>query len=517
MTQKNPSRASESRASLFDRALAALPTLLILAALAGLAFWGHHTGWRFGAPPRSKSDETESKHWLAIVPEGKGFGWCEQHGIHECPLCHPEVAEVKPTPRITAEDRERARRGLDLTPRPRNDPACTLYRRRVHFASTDDVRLAGIDTTPAWYGNITETVTAPGEIVYDQTRYARLSARVPGAVWRVLKRIGDRFDTGEVLAVIDAAEVGKAKAEFLQAHAQVGLRTRTLDSLRAAGRAVPERQLREAETALHEAQIRLVTGQQALGNLGLRVQLDELRNLTSEMLTRRIQFAGLPESLTKALDPASTTANLLPVVSPLAGEVLACDVVAGEVVDAARVLFVVADTRQVWLSLGVRPEDAERVQQRQMVAFRPDGVREEVRGRLTWISTAVEEKSRTVRARAELANPGDLRSGVFGVGRVILREEPRAIVVPSEAVQSDRDCHFVFVRGRDFLDPDTAKVFLVRTVRIGVRDEKQTEILAGLLPGEVVATKGSVFLRTEARRNLIGGLEGGHPHDEGKR
>src|SRR5262245_56625312 len=124
MTQTaNPSRTTASRAPLFGRALAALPTLLILTALAGLAFWGHHTGWRFADLPRGGSREAEVTHWLETVPEGNGSSWCEQHGIHECPLCHPELAEVKPTPRITAEDRERARRGLDLTTRPRNDPA----------------------------------------------------------------------------------------------------------------------------------------------------------------------------------------------------------------------------------------------------------------------------------------------------------------------------------------------------------------------------------------------------------
>src|SRR2546423_10696031 len=56
-----------------------------------------------------------------------------------------------------------------------------------------------------------------------------------------------------------------------------------------------------------EAQIRLVTAQQALGNLGLRVQLDAPGELSSEMLTRRIHFAGLPESLTKARSEEHTS------------------------------------------------------------------------------------------------------------------------------------------------------------------------------------------------------------------
>jgi membrane fusion protein, heavy metal efflux system len=48
------------------------------------------------------------------------------------------------------------------------------------------------------------------------------------------------------------------------------------------------------------------------------------------------------------------------------------------------------------------------------------------------------------------------------------------------------------------------KVFHVRKVRIGARDSKNTEIVAGLLPGEFVATKGSGLLLTELLRGSLG-------------
>jgi cobalt-zinc-cadmium efflux system membrane fusion protein len=111
-----------------------------------------------------------------------------------------------------------------------------------------------------------------------------------------------------------------------------------------------------------------------------------------------------------------------------------------------------------------------------------------------------------VAARAELPNPqGRLRDETFGAGRIILREEKEAIVVPNEAVHWEGCCHVVFVRDKDFFHAqDSPKVFHVRTVRVGAKNEKYTEVIAGVLPGEVVASKGSDVIRAELLKNSLG-------------
>ncbi|MEX0977502.1 MAG: efflux transporter periplasmic adaptor subunit, partial [Pirellulales bacterium] len=99
---------------------------------------------------------------------------------------------------------------------------------------------------------------------------------------------------------------------------------------------------------------------------------------------------------------------------------------------------------------------------------------------------------------------GALKDKTFGTGRIVLREEPQAMVVPREAVQSTGDATFVFVRDRDYLKQGTPKVFHVRQVRTGARDETGVEILAGALPGEVIATKGSTVLLGQLLRSNFG-------------
>jgi cobalt-zinc-cadmium efflux system membrane fusion protein len=501
-----------------------IPTVLVLAALGAVAYWGHHSGWtipKFSA--LTGNGQVEQDDWCGphgvpdsqcvecnpdLLPKLKPFGWCKKHGVHECPLEHPEVAQLASIPVITPADLARAQRALDFAERPENNSKCKLHQRRIQFESKEAVEKAGIEVAPAWGAPMVEAVAANGEVNYDQTRLASLSPLVAGRVWRVEKGVGQPVRKDEVLALIDAAEVGKAKAEFLQALAQVDLRSKTVERLRPlAGSSVAGKDIPEAEASLREAQIRLVSAQQALVNLGLPVRAQDLWQLTADQIGARIQFLGLPEGVIRTLDAKTTTANLIPVKSPLDGVVVDRKIVDGMVVDMTKTLFVVADLRQMWLTLDVRLEDAKQVALGQPVRFLPDGTRQEARGKVAWISTAVDEKTRTVKVRADLANSdGSLRAATFGAGRVVLREEPNAVVVPNEAVQSEGDgnCQMVFVRDKNFLKQGAPKVFYVRTVRVGAKDDQNTEIIAGVLPGELVATKGSGGLRSELLKNNLG-------------
>jgi multidrug efflux pump subunit AcrA (membrane-fusion protein) len=160
----------------------------------------------------------------------------------------------------------------------------------------------------------------------------------------------------------------------------------------------------------------------------------------------------------------------------------------------------------MWLTLNIPVEDAGRIALGQQVRFQPDGGREEMSGKIVWISTTADAQTRTVAVRAEVPNrENQLRNETFGNGKIVLRETPEAVTVPSEAVHWEGCCHVVFVRDKDFFNgKNSPKVFHVRTVRLGAKNEKFTEIIAGLLPGEVVATEGSDVLRAKLLQNNLG-------------
>jgi len=259
-----------------------------------------------------------------------------------------------------------------------------------------------------------------------------------------------------------------------------------------------------------------MSAQQTLINLGMPIEWHAWQELSTDEVARRMQFLGLPREIVEPLDPAATTSNLIGIKSPLDGVVVERNAVAGEVVDNTRTLFVVADTSRMWLTLDVRQEETRLLSLGQQVRFRESGTAEsdEVQGKVVWISTAADAHTRTVKIRADLPNAdGRLRANTFGTGRIVLRDEPKAIVVPSEAVHWEGCCHVVFVRDKKYLDADSPKYYRIRKVRPGVTENGVTEIIAGLAPGEVIANKGSNVLAAQLLKSKLGeGCACAHGH-----
>lgn len=439
-----------------------VPFVLVMAGLAGVAYLGHRTDWTFAETHRPTATTPANADGLARVRVGGSL------------------------------------------PDPPDGPSALRREVTIAFDSADAVDGLGIAIAPAWPGPITEAVEAPGEVGFDTALVARVGPRSAGVVWRVAKKAGDPVAAGEPLALLDATEAGRAKADFQQALAQVRLRGKTLAGLRAAAKVVSAQAVREAEAALAESETRLVAATQALANLDLTVNPADYRDLSLDDVVARMRLVGIPPD-TPDLDPKSATANLIPVRAPFAGVVLSADAVAGEMAEPGRPLFVVADPRRVWVTLHVRADDAARVTPGQAVRFRTDGSAEEFGGKVEWVGRAADEATLTVPVRAAVPNDaGRLRAGTLGQGRVALRREAKAVLVPHDAVQLFRGTPVVFVRHHDYLKPGGPKAFHARSVRVGARDAENTEILSGLAGGEVVATRGSTILLGELTRAIDG-------------
>jgi cobalt-zinc-cadmium efflux system membrane fusion protein len=503
-----------------------VPAVVAVAGLAGVLYAGQSSGWKLPRASALRGEGArEADDWCVehgvpesacvecdrtLLPRPPRTGWCPEFGVHDCPFCDPAVAQT-PTPAgFGPAYLDRARRALAFAPRAPNGKKCTLHERRVQLASAEVVDRLGIGIEPVGTAPVVEGVTAPGEIGYDPTRLARLSARLPGVVRRVERQVGDRVKAGEILALVDAAEVGKAKAEFQQALALVELRTQTLAQKKSLeGATVTGQEVLEAEAALEEARVRRLLAEQSLANLGLPVRAEDAKGLSPAELADRLRFLGVPDSLRAELAKETASANLLPVRAPFDGEVVARAANPGQGADPAKPLFVVADAGRVWLTLRVRYEDADRVRAGHPVRFRADGG-SAAEGTVAWVSPAADEKTRTVPVRVELPNPdGRLRAGTFGTAFVALRSEKDAVVVPSAAVHWEGCCNVVFVADRGFDREGGYKVFHVRKVRPGAGDVTPagtpvTEVIAGVLPGERVAVAGSGLLRSELLRNNLG-------------
>jgi len=375
--------------------------------------------------------------------------------------------------------------------------------RPVQFDSPEDVQKAGLGFGRAEIREMDEFVTANGIVTYDQDHVAQLSARAAGIVWRVEKKVGDTVRKGDVLAILDSVEVGRAKADFLQSMVHYDLTVKNLARLKSITASVPERMVREAEAGVREDRVRRFNAQQTLINLGLPVDITACEQLSDEELAAHMHFLGLPEAIASSLGPKMTTANLIPLIAPFDGVVISREIVIGEVVDPTRPQFGIADVSRMWIVLNVDREDASLVDIDQELEFHANGMPGEVSSKLVWISTEVDRKTRTVQVRAIVDNPllddgpnasqGQrlLRANMFGTGKVRIKYRPKAVAVPGDAVQTSGSRKLVFVPSED------GRSFEPREVRLGVSGDGYTEILEGLSAGDEVITTGSYMLKSE--------------------
>jgi multidrug efflux pump subunit AcrA (membrane-fusion protein) len=496
----------------------AAANLAVFALLAVVLYAGHRNNWKlprfselFGAAGAGDAADWCPEHLVpdsqcveckeSLLPRAPEFGFCKTHGVNECVLCHPELAQVKGAPQLPRYDTAQA---IALIARPQNNSRNPLHKSRVQFASAASAEKAGVEVDVVQERPMQETITANGEIRFDPTRVAHLSSRAGGTVVVVFKQLGDRVASGEVLAVVDAVQVSQAKGELLRAIVEREARQVNHDRLKAAGEGVAAITVAEAKSQLEQAEVGLISARQTLVNLGLDVP-DEFADRDPQKISEQLRFLGMPPEVLAALPAATRSANLIAIRAPHAGMIVAAEIVAGEVVNPDDVLFTVADPGRMWLSLHVRQEDARYVALGQVVEFRTDDQAHQAGGRISWISPTVDPRTRTLQARVPLDNSdGKLKDNSFGTGQIVLRREPYAVVVPREALQATPDARFVFVRSRDYLQPAAPKVFYPRQVRLGARDDGYVELLAGVLPGEVVATKGSSVLLAQLLRGNLG-------------
>ena len=110
-------------------------------------------------------------------------------------------------------------------------------------------------------------------------------------------------------------------------------------------------------------------------------------------------------------------------------------------------------------------------------------------GILTFVDNAVDSATGTIRMKGTFANRENrLWPGQFVNVILTLTEEPNAIVVPSQAVQTGQDGQYVFVVKPD-LTVESRSVVVSRTLN------HETVVQKGLHPGETVVTDGQIRLR----------------------
>lgn len=402
--------------------------------------------------------------------------WCQDHSLYEdeCFICHPELARAgKPV----AQSGPALMCGEHGVPEAecavcKPELAVTLKAGeslKVRLPSAHSAAMIGVQTAAPEAGAMADGIECIAELSFNQNKLAQIAAPVGGILHSVDADLGAHVAEQQSVARIWSASISETVAKAVLTH-QTLERERKLR----ADRVTSAQALQEAE-AEHRA-----VCQQARAFGFSEEQIDALGNLQNEPV-------------------------YLEVRAPFAGEIVERSAVRGSQVEAGKTLFTVADRSVMWAMLQVPESLLARVQAGQVVELRIDSLAGKVYlGKLTWISPAVDDRTRMARARAEFDNgDGLLRDKMFATARILTRQNQSALSVPPSAIQHVDGKPFVFVKqGEDLYD--------ARAVELGARFAGRQELLSGVKADEQIAVSHAYALKSAM---LMSHLGAGCAHD----
>jgi len=385
----------------------------------------------------------------ALIPVFQAKGdWCAEHGFPEsiCPVHHPERGGKPAT-------------DVSVDPAPADG---TLIR----FKTLETARQAGLETVAAVERPNAFGISAVGRIAYDATRVAMVNARAAGVIRAIHVDVGTKVRRGAPLAEIESATVGADQSKLAASQARMEIAEgnfKRATDLHAKG-IVPSKEVVAAEQEFKAAKAEHVSMLQALRVVGTNTE-----------------------------DGAYTVA------APLGGIVTQRNTSIGTLVDAGHTLFEIVDPSSMWVEIDIRESDLSVLRVGQSVVVTVDGLgAREFSGRIDYIAPAVDLKTRTVMARAHLANPdGVLRANMYARVRIAAGDARNSVAVPRKAVQRAADVALVFVQ----LAEDS---FETRRVEVLPGSGELIELAQGIRAGEMVVTEGSFLLKTETLKGSIG-------------
>ena len=326
---------------------------------------------------------------------------------------------------------------------------------------------------------VPELVTAPGEVSLDLKQVAKITSRIEGQVDRIHVQLGDHVRRGDPLVAIDSLRLDELVQEYLVTKAQVDVaesgyrRTKKL----ATEKIVTERRLVEERGQYVEAQARHQHVREKLLNMGMSA--DELYQLEHGSHQEGHHYT---------------------IRSPIAGTVVAQNVVRGQGVSPGDELFEIVDTSRVWVFANLPIEQARKFKEGDVGTIFPKGG-EPVTATLTYLAPVADEPTRTVRVRFEIENQQHRLKPREYVDVQLSIETPPALAVPVSAVTMVDSVRGVFVQRA------TGYAFVpIEVVREG---GGWVEVRKGLAAGEQVVVDGVFDLKNVLLKEHIGSGEEG--------
>ena len=322
-----------------------------------------------------------------------------------------------------------------------------------------------------------------GKSAVDEDRSTPVFSPYAGRVTKLLARPGDRVTQGQPLFVIEAADNVQSQNDFIAAatsmnKAKSQLELAQIQDKRARdlyeGKAIPLKDLQQAQAALVTAQNDMRSADTALG---------AARN--------RLRILGLTEEAISTFQDKGQIDRETTIVAPIAGTVVQRKIGPGQYVNAGATdpVFVIGDLSTVWITAFVRETEAPDIEVGQEIAFNvlafPSRT---LTGRINYVSAAIDSTTRRLMARATIDNrDGSLKPEMFANVTIYSAGDRPALGVPKQALIYEGNQVRVWVAHDD-------KTIELRQIKTGLANGDLVEVKGSLQPGEQVVTRGNLFI-----------------------
>ena len=342
---------------------------------------------------------------------------------------------------------------------------------------------ASLTTQPVTERGFRAEHVTEGKIAIDEDRSTPVFSPYAGRVTRLLVRPGDNVEKGQPLFVIEAADNVQAQNDFIGAmtamnKAKSALDLAQLQGQRAKdlfeGKAVPLKDYQQSQATLIQAQNDVRSSQTAM-----------------EAARNKLRILGLTDADIATFQEKGRINPETTIVAPIAGTVVQRKVGPGQYVNSgsADPVYVIGDLSTVWMVAFVRETDAANVAVGQDVTFNVLAMpNRTLSARINYVSTAIDPASRRLLVRATIDNKdGALKPEMFANVTIYSPSDHPAVGVPKTALIYEGDQVRIWVAHED-------KTIELRQIKAGLSNGDLVEVVGNLKPGELIVTKGALFI-----------------------
>jgi Cu(I)/Ag(I) efflux system membrane fusion protein len=218
---------------------------------------------------------------------------------------------------------------------------------------------------------------------------------------------------------------------------------------------------------------------------------------------KRLALWEVPASVVEAVEQTGEPQRTFPIAAPRSGVVVAKQAFEGLFIDPSLELYTISDLSKVWVLADIYEADVADVRVGSEAKLTIEGLTEPLTAKVAFLAPTIDERTRTRKARFELANPkATVMPGAFVTVEMELGLG-RGLAVPESAVIRTGERSIVFVvHDGAHAEP--------REVKLGARLGDYYRVLSGLEPGEDVATGAQFLLDSESRLRATSAAGGGH-------